>query len=247
MIITIFLIAILCVFGGQVLSPAAMVSAVTVQNHALNYLRVEGLDQVFSGGTAGGGLRWNNQYSGSSVFVSDGPMINTWSSPPVIDQYKTNERRVMTLGTERFVTGVSMQVPSDFRPCSFRNMQYVCIANWLRFAIRFHCLGLLLNALPGYLCVPVSAQPIPVSVNSTVPLKHVSIYSAGHLGHNLLFRLSPAPGADPHHIGRTLLLNGVIQKQLVIVAEDTVGHRAVAFPYHHRLNRVSCATRARCA
>ena len=146
--------------GEQVLSPAAMVSAVTVQNHALNYLRVEGLDQVFSGGTAGGGLRWNDQYSGSSVFVSDGPMINTWSSPPVIDQYKTNERRVMTLGTERFVTGVSMQVPSDFRPCSFRNMQYVCIANWLRFAIRFHCLGLLLNALPGYLCPCVrSANP----------------------------------------------------------------------------------------
>ena len=90
----------------------------------------------------------------------------------------------------------------------------------------------------------VSTQPIPVSVNSTVPLKHVSIYSAGHLGHNLLFQLSPAPGADPHHIGRTLLLNGVIQKQLVIVAEDTLGRRAVAFPYHC-LKCVTCATRAR--
>ena len=54
-------------------------------------MRVHNLTEVFSGANpvppAGeplipqdGGLRWNDQYSGTSAFVSDGPLIDTWST-----------------------------------------------------------------------------------------------------------------------------------------------------------------------
>jgi hypothetical protein len=73
------------------------------------------------------GLSWNNQYSSTSVFVSDsgGPLIDTWSTPPKLDPllWKTapthlnaNEKRVLTLGAERFVTGLALQsVPLSAR------------------------------------------------------------------------------------------------------------------------------------
>ena len=47
---------------------------------------------------------------------------------------------------------------------------------------------------------------------------------------NVVLRLTPQQGTDARVIARTLLLNGVIQKQLVLVVEDVEGRTAVAFP-----------------
>ena len=43
-------------------------------------------------------MRWNSQYSGTSLFVSDGPLIHTYSTPAAMTNHNTNEHRVMTLG-----------------------------------------------------------------------------------------------------------------------------------------------------
>ena len=75
---------------SEVLSPAALAAA--AKAHALTHVRVHNLTEVFSGANpvppAGeplipqdGGLRWNDQYSGTSAFVSDGPLVDTWSTP----------------------------------------------------------------------------------------------------------------------------------------------------------------------
>ena len=93
---------------SEVNSPAALTAA--VKHHALTYLRLSKLADLFDDTPpAGGGLRWNDQYSGTTAFVSDGPIIDTWDRPPLINNFNTNERRVWTLGAERFVTGVALQ------------------------------------------------------------------------------------------------------------------------------------------
>jgi hypothetical protein len=162
---------------SEVLSPAALTAAVA-SGHALNYLRVPSLGQIFDGGPGGQGLSWNSQYSGSTIFVSDGPLIHTWSTPVVVGNYNTNERRVMTLGTERFITGVAL-------------------------------------------------QPVSISTNSTAVLKHATVYSGLN---KVLLRIRPNTD-DPHHIGLTLQLNGVLQKNLVLVVEDVLNRTAVSFPF----------------
>lgn len=163
---------------SEVLSPAAMTAAVA-SGHALNYLRLSSLTEVMNGATGGRGLRWNSQYSGTSAFVSDGPLIQTYSTPAVVSNHNTNEHRVMTLGSERFVTGVSV-------------------------------------------------QPVSISANSSVPLRHATIYSG--LG-KVFLRIRPNVTHDPHHIGLTLLLNGVLQKNLVLVVVDELNRTAVSFPF----------------
>jgi hypothetical protein len=162
---------------SDVFSPTAMTAAVA-SGHALNYLRLSSLAQVMNGATGGRGLRWNSQYSGTSAFVSDGPLIQTYSTPAIVSNYNTNEHRVMTLGSERFVTGVSV-------------------------------------------------QPVSISANSSAPLRHVTIYSG--IG-KVFLRIRPN-ASDPHHIGLTLLLNGVLQKNLVLVVVDELNRTAVSFPF----------------
>ena len=163
---------------SEVFSPAALTAAAS-SGHALNYLRLSSLDQVMNGAPGGRGLRWNSQYSGTSAFVSDGPLINTYSTPAAVSNHNTNEHRVMTLGSERFVTGIAV-------------------------------------------------QPVSISVNSSAPLRHATIYS----GLNKIFlRIRPNVTDDPHHIGLTLLLNGVLQKNLILVVVDELNRTAVSFPF----------------
>ena len=89
---------------SEVLSPAGIAAAAST--HALTYLREENVSTIFSGGPVGdGGLHWNSQYSGTGVFVSDGPLIDTWSTPPHPTNTNTNERRVMSLGAPTLVAG----------------------------------------------------------------------------------------------------------------------------------------------
>ena len=115
---------------SEVLSPGALAAAVAA--HALTHVRVHNLSEVFSGANPvppdgeplipqDGGLRWNDQYSGTSVFVSNGPLIDTWSTPVNLQPLRhknspnhlnSNEKRVLTLGAERFVTGLALQVAS---------------------------------------------------------------------------------------------------------------------------------------
>lgn len=163
---------------SEVFSPAAMTAAVAA-GQALNYLRLSSLDQVMNGAPGGRGLRWNSQYSGSSVFVSDGPQINTYSTPAAVSNHNTNAHRVMTLGSERFATGLAV-------------------------------------------------QPVSISVNSSAPLRHATIYSGLD---KIFLRIRPNVIGDLHHIGLTLLLNGVLQKNLVLVVVDELNRTAVSFPF----------------
>ena len=81
-----------------------------------------------------------------------------------------------------------------------------------------------------HLLLVLALQVIPLSVRSPVggpALKHATIYS--HLG-KVMMRLRPSAN-DTHHIGMSLYLNAVIQKQLVLVVEDVGGGKAVSFPY----------------
>eukprot|EP01046_Picozoa_sp_COSAG06_P006449 COSAG06_NODE_304_length_17855_cov_47.399414_17_plen_141_part_00 len=77
---------------------AVYLQAAVAAGHALNYLRLASLDQAMNGAPGGRGLRWNSQYSGTSLFVSDGPLIHTYSTPAAMTNHNTNEHRVMTLG-----------------------------------------------------------------------------------------------------------------------------------------------------
>ena len=174
---------------SEVFSPAALTAAVS-SGHALNYLRLSSLDQVMNGAPGGRGLRWNSQYSGTSTFVSDGPLINTYSTPAQVSNHNTNEHRVMTLGSERFVTGVAV-------------------------------------------------QPVSISVNSSAPLRHATIYSGLD---KIFFRIRPNATDDPHHIGLTLLLNGVLQKSLTLVVVDELNRTGaieftVSQPFCSHLDR----------
>ena len=86
-----------------------------------------------------------------------------------------------------------------------------------------------------------AVSPTSISVQSDIPLKSVSIYNGMQL-----FRQF-GPKHEPGLFYHTLLLNGVIQKNLVLVAEDIRGNRAVTFAWkmwkdsgYHR-NPVFCS------
>ena len=67
--------------------------------------------------------------------------------------------------------------------------------------------------------------PTAVSVQSTIPLRSVSIFN----GMKLFRRFGPQH--EPGLFYRTLLLNGVIQKNLILIAEDVAGNKAVTFAW----------------
>lgn len=72
---------------NEVESPEAMKAEVH-KGHALTYAQARSRDTVIHDA-----LRWNSQFDGLNVFVSDGPVIHAW---PVL--YRT-----MTMGAENFV------------------------------------------------------------------------------------------------------------------------------------------------
>ena len=74
----------------------------------------------------------------------------------------------------------------------------------------------------------VAVQPVSISANSSAPLRDATIYSG--LG-KVYFRIRPNATDDAHHIGLTLLLNGVLQKNLVLVVVDELNRTAVSFPF----------------
>jgi hypothetical protein len=64
-----------------------------------------------------------------------------------------------------------------------------------------------------------------ISVQSTVPLNVVSIYN----GQTLFRRFGPKH--EPGLFYRTLLLNGVVQKNLILVVEDADGNKAITYAW----------------
>ena len=102
---------------------------------------------------------------GSSVFVSNGPHIESWAAT----------FHVPTLGGERFATGIPL-MPS----------------------------GLL--------------------VHSKQPLREVAIYDGRRLFRRITF------GDAEHEYNHTLLLEGFVQRNLVVIATDATGGKAMSFP-----------------
>ncbi|MGA2618360.1 MAG: hypothetical protein ABSF26_12170 [Thermoguttaceae bacterium] len=71
----------------------------------------------------------------------------------------------------------------------------------------------------------MSVMPSPLGVLSEKGLKEIRIYN----GSELYRRFSWPPHAAPKAFRQTLVLDGNIQKNLVVVAEDVAGHRAITF------------------
>ena len=74
----------------------------------------------------------------------------------------------------------------------------------------------------------IAVQPVSISVNSSAPLRYATIYSGLD---KVFLRIRPNATSDSHHIGLTLLLNGVLQKNLVLVVVDELNRTAVSFPF----------------
>jgi len=140
-------------------SPDQMRRAVQA-NESLTYGQARTLQSVFKDA-----LRWTGSYEGPNVFPSDGPIIRAW--PKCV--------RAMSFGSERFVTGRSLNVS-------------------------------------------------PIHVSSLVGLKEIRIYNGRDLFRRFLCR-------GVKDFKTTLLLSGVVQRSMVLVAEDIKGGVATSFAH----------------
>ncbi len=110
-------------------------------------------------------LRWSHSYDGLPLFISDGPLVHQWFG----------QRRVVTFGAERFVSGRSLDV-------------------------------------------------IPIHVTSEKGLKEIRIYNGQEL-----FRRFDCHGEK--EFATTLFLSGIVQRSLVLIAEDLEGGKATTFAH----------------
>ncbi len=105
-------------------SPAEMRAAVA-SNQALTYGLARSLDLVWQDA-----LRWTTSYEAPNAFPSDGPLIEAWP--------KCN--RVMTFGSENFVSGRSL-TPSPIRVTASTGLKEIRIYDGERLFRRFLCGG----------------------------------------------------------------------------------------------------------
>lgn len=143
---------------NEVYTPSELIEEVN-SNHSLTWVQARSLNTLFKDG-----LRWTHQYDGVNIFLSNGPEIIKWPAC----------HRVITLGAENFVTGISV-------------------------------------------------MPSPVYVKSNAGLKEIRIYNGDELYRRFILN-----GEKEFH--QTLVLDGTVQKDLVLVAEDINGGKAVSFP-----------------
>jgi hypothetical protein len=74
----------------------------------------------------------------------------------------------------------------------------------------------------------INMMPINISVHSDKPLSSVSLYN----GRSLYRRFAPSK-AQPNVFAQTLLLDGEVDKNLVLIAEDVDGGKAVSFAHRN--------------